>query len=424
MKKSESNSEADGSMRRPWAGRLIQNALALMVSAGGTAVVGVAFWGIAAHLASPAAVGRTSAEIAAMVLVANLAQLSFGSIFERFLPVAGIQTRTFVRRAYVMCVSFAFVASIVYVSSGLARSFIPSSILWQAFFVVSVVMWTIFILQDSVLVGLRSARWVPVENILYAIAKLALLPLMIAFSASQGLFVAWSVPVSLTIVGVTWYLFTKRIPEHEAAGGPGESLPQTRELVFLAGAQYATLLFSVFTPSIISLIVIERLGAVANAHYYITALITSGLMLLNLSIERSFLVEAASEPDALRHNANVALAAMATVLIPGVLIGLIFAPELLRIFGAEYAAKGTTLLRLLLLSVPLSTLSIFYSSFAWLDKKVWWMAARDLVSVLIYFAVVLPLMGRFGINAIGIGTLCRRGFSRYSFFPSRFAAIA
>jgi hypothetical protein len=74
--------------------------------------------------------------------------------------------------------------------------------------------------------------------------------------------------------------------------------------------------------------------------------------------------------------------------------------------------------------VPLSTLSIFYSSFAWLDKKVWWMAARDLVSVLIYFAVVLPLMGRFGINAIGIGTLCRRGFSRYSFFPSRFAAIA
>ena len=155
----------------------------------------------------------------------------------------------------------------------------------------------------------------------------------------------------------------------------------------------------------------------ANAHYYVTALISSGLVLFNLSIERSFLVEAASEPYALRHHANVAMAAMATVLIPGVLIGLIFAPELLRIFGAEYAAKGTTLLRLLLLSVPLSTVSIFYSSFAWLDKKVWWMAARDLVSVLIYFAVILPLMGRFGINAIGIGTLVSSGVLAIFFLP-------
>src|ERR1035437_2002066 len=83
-------------------GRLVQNPIALMISSGGTAVIGVIFWVVAAHLASTAAVGRTTAEIAATLLLANLAQLSYGSIFERFLPVAGRFTRDFVTRAYVL----------------------------------------------------------------------------------------------------------------------------------------------------------------------------------------------------------------------------------------------------------------------------------------------------------------------------------
>jgi O-antigen/teichoic acid export membrane protein len=239
----------EGSMKRTWTGRLIKNAVALMISSGGTALIGVAFWGVAAHLVPPSAIGRTSAEIAAMVLLANLAQLSFGSIFERFLPVAGKQTRSFVTRAYVMCVTFALVAAVIYVSTGNANRFLPSSIAWHATFVAAVVMWTLFILQDSALIGLRATKWVPVENILFAVAKLALLPVFIAASKSQGVFLAWSAPVALVIVGVTWYLFGTRIPDHEATVVTAESLPTTRELIVLAGAQYATILFSVFTPA-------------------------------------------------------------------------------------------------------------------------------------------------------------------------------
>src|ERR1039458_6184842 len=82
------------------AGHLIQNAVALMVSSGGTALLGVAFWGTAAHLASTENVGRASAEIAALLLLAFMAQLSFGSIFDRFLPVIGKGARTFVTHAY------------------------------------------------------------------------------------------------------------------------------------------------------------------------------------------------------------------------------------------------------------------------------------------------------------------------------------
>jgi len=408
----------EGLKHRPQAGRLLKNAFALMISSGGTSALGVAFWGAAAHLATARSLGRTSAEIAAMVLLANLAQLSFGSIFERFLPVAGRRTGWFVKRAYAMCISFALVISLVYIFSGFGHSFMPSSTAWRALFVAAVVMWTIFILQDSVLIGLRASKWVPVENIFFAVLKLALLPVLIAVSSTEGVFLAWSAPVVVTIIAVSWYVFKVRIPEHETLSSPEESLPSTRELVFLAGAQYATLLFSVFTPSIVTLLVIQRLGAVANAYYYVPAIVINGLGLFNWSIVRSFLVEAAHEPHALRRHSNTALAALAAVLTPCVVIGVIFAPAFLRIFGSSYEAHGTALLRMMLLSLPGSAVTIFYSTFAWLDKRVWWLAARELASVAIFFTVLLVLIGRYGINAIGIASLVSSGIQGIFFLPS------
>jgi O-antigen/teichoic acid export membrane protein len=416
MRKFASRSLRDAS-DSPRSGQLIQNAVALMISAGGSAVLGLAFWGVAAHLASQKAIGHTAAEIVAMIMLANLAQLSFGSIFERFLPVAGSRTRSFVKRAYMMCIGTAFVLAVIYVYSGLGHNVVPHTNFERVLFVVTVVMWTIFILQDNALVGLRASRWVPVENILFAIAKLALLPVMLSASAAQGVFLAWSAPVVLTLIAVNWYLFTRRIPRHEALQAPSESLPKTRELFLLAGAQYATLLFSVFTPSIVTLIVIQRLGAVANAHYYVPSLIYSGVLLLMVSIVRSFLVEAASEPHLMRRHANLAIAAMTAVLIPCVIIGVIFASNILRIFGPDYADRGTTLLRMMLLSLPLSAVPLFYSTFGWIDRRVWWMTIRNLVDSIIFFAVLFSLIGRYGIQSIGIGFLITSALQGMFFLP-------
>jgi hypothetical protein len=103
--------------------------------------------------------------ISAVILLATLAQLSFGSSFERFLPVAGAQTRIFVKRAYVMCTSVGLVLAVAYIALGFSHSFLTKTLGWHALFVDAVVMWTVFSLQDSVLIRLRSSKWVPVENI-------------------------------------------------------------------------------------------------------------------------------------------------------------------------------------------------------------------------------------------------------------------
>ena len=72
---------------------------------------------------------------------------------------------------------------------------------------------------------------------------------------------------------------------------------------------------------------------------------------------------------------------------------------------------------MLLLSLPMSAVSIFYGAFAWLDRRVWWMALRDLISAGIYFAVLFALISRDGILAIGYAALITSALQGIFFLP-------
>ena len=398
-------------------GLLIQNAIALMISSGGSAAIGIVFWFAAARLYSPTVLGRTTAQLAAIVLLSALAQLSFGSIFERFLPIAGESTKPFVQRAYIVSALFGLFFGVSYLALGFANSFLPRGVGWKAFFLVAVDLWTIFSLQDSVLIGLRSSKWVAVENISYGAVKLALLPLALYLSTTQGILLASIVPLVPAIAAISWFLFRHRIPRHAMSSVLTQALPSTRNLVTLALAQYASILSSVFLPATVTLIVIERLGPVANAYYYLPSMIALSLGMFTWNIVRSFLVEATSEPSELRRHANSTIRALAGVLVPGVALGYIFAPTYLRLFGDAYATQGTSLMRMLLISLFGSTVMVFYSAFAWYDQKVWWMTARNVANSLLYLAMVYVLIGHLGINAIGVASLVSSGVTVVVFLP-------
>ena len=112
-----------------------------------------------------------------------------------------------------MVVAFDFILVIAYIALGFWRNLLPAPILWNALSVAAVVLWTIFALQDSVLIGLRASRWVTVENVSFGLAKLASLPECIVITSTQGIFLAWTAPVIVTIMVVTWYLFQRRNPK-------------------------------------------------------------------------------------------------------------------------------------------------------------------------------------------------------------------
>ena len=129
--------------------------------------------------------------------------------------------------------------------------------------------WVVFTLQDAALTGLRATKWIPVENLLFGVAKLALLPLFVLVIPGQGIFLAWSAPVFVAVALVTRYLFHTRIPEHESTSHGRSSLPAGKEIASVLGAQGATELVAIVSSLLMPLIVISRLGASANGHFYL-----------------------------------------------------------------------------------------------------------------------------------------------------------
>jgi O-antigen/teichoic acid export membrane protein len=406
---------------RPRSSALVRNALALMVSSMGTALLGVAFWGVAAHLASVEVIGKSSAELSAMSLLAGLASLSLGVTFVRFLPVAGNRTRQFVGRAYGTCTSLAAVLAVAYILSGLGRRFLPSAMGWRVFFVAVVVLWTVFVLQDAVLTGLRSTKWVPVENILFGLTKLALLPLALLLFRNEGIVFAWSVPVFVAVIAVSRFLFGKRIPQHEAASGGRNILPSRREFVSILSAQFTTGLVGVLASTVMPLIVIARLGAAANGHFYLPWTIIVAFNQLVSNVGTSFVVEVAHDATAMRRHMDRTLRLALVVLLPGIAIGIVFAPNLLRIFGETYAVHGTTLLRLLFCSMPGTAIASFYISFAWIEQRMWLLAVRQFGCAVVFLGATFLFIGHFGVLAIGIASLATEALEAIVFLAPSIA---
>jgi O-antigen/teichoic acid export membrane protein len=396
---------------------LVRNALALMVSSMGSAGIGIVFWAVAAHLAPVESIGRDSAELSAMSLLASLASLSLGSTFIRFLPVAGDRTRQFVGRSYAACVTLALVFAVVYVAAGLGHRFLPSGFGWRALFVVVVAFWVVFVLQDNALTGLRATKWIPVENLFFGFAKLALLPLFIILVPKQGIFLAWSTPVFFAVAFVSRFLFGKRIPEHEAAGRGSSMLPSGKEIGSILAAQGATQLVAIMSSMLMPLIVISRLGAAANGHFYLPWTIAVSFSSLIWSVLTSFLVEAAHDPSTIRLHVDRTVRLALAILAPGVVLGVLLAPDVLRIFGTTYAQHGTTLLRLLLLALPGSAVTSFFTSFLWLEKRMLVLAVRQLADAVVFLGATLILMGHFGLLAVGIASLVTEALQAVIFLP-------
>ena len=78
--------------------------------------------------------------------------------------------------------------------SGLSASVLSADWGTRALFVVAVPILAIFALQDSVLTALRLAPWVPVENVSFAVSKLALLPVLALLLGGGGIVLAWVLP--------------------------------------------------------------------------------------------------------------------------------------------------------------------------------------------------------------------------------------
>jgi O-antigen/teichoic acid export membrane protein len=372
------------------------NALALMTATIGANGLGLVFWAVAAHLRPPAVVGQTSAIIAAMALLSMIAQLNLTNVIVRLLPAAGRLGTYLVARAYLVVVFLSLVAGLVYCVSGLGRHVVTGGWLQYVGFSVGVPVLAVFALEDSVLTALRLAPWVAAENITTAIARIALLPVL--FETAMGAVWSWVLPALAAAVIVNSLLFGRALPAHGKVPG---TLPGRRRILSFVAAEYTANICAAASIQVIPLIVVWRLGAAAAAYLTLPWLIASGITLVLWNVSASFVVEAAGShghPGALLRRSALLWGGIA---LAALIVCVAAARPLMELVGGQYVAEGVPLLRLIGLSTPFTALVIIYSTLVWLDQRVWLLAGFQACAGALLLAVVLLLLPRLGLTAVG-----------------------
>jgi O-antigen/teichoic acid export membrane protein len=396
------------SIRAATSGRLERNALALMVGTVTTALVGLLFWTAATHFYTTAEVGRASAVLAAAAFLGNLAHLNIGNVYARFLPAAGQRTRSLVRWGLLLTGALGIV-----LGTGFALLW-PSGSLFasgaeRALFPLAVGILAVFTVQDSVLLGVGAARWIPVENLAFSVAKLVLLVVLAGVLPRGGLVAAWVAPALVAVVVIVSLLHRTFMPRHMGREDLLESLPRPSALAGYAAGELTTGLMIYIVPMVLPLIIVARLGNEANAYFAIPEVISSALTMLTWNIAVSFVVEAAADERRARALARRSLGIALVVSCAGAATLLAGAPLILSIFGPAYADQGTTLLRLLALTAPATVVTVVYTSVLRIHRKVSRVVAIQVALCGIVLTLVSLLIDGLGIVGVGIAYLCAEG---------------
>ena len=382
---------------------LYRNGYALVASSALTSALGLVFWLLAARAYPAATVGLNAALISAMTLLADLAQLDLKSALNRFLPTAGSATARLTARVYVLVLVLSAVAAAIFLAGAgwwsPALAFLNrGDALW---FVVATMAWTIFVLQDSVLAGIRQAALVPVENLVFAVAKIGLLVAFAGVAPQLGVFLAWTLPVVLMVGPLNLLIFRRLIPAHVRATRGRAYAASTRSMARYLAGDYAGYAFWSATVGLLPLVVLHLAGPEATASYFVAWSIAYGLYLVSSGMGQSLLAEGALDLAGLRGHVRRTLCETLAIVIPGAAVIVLLAPVVLRLIGAGYLEETIETLRWLALSaVPYVVVLVHVNAAR---------AARRMRAVVVTYASLcglvvatgLPLLVVHGIEGLG-----------------------
>jgi LysM repeat protein/O-antigen/teichoic acid export membrane protein len=388
---------------------LYRNAYALILSAAATSGLGVVYWMLATRYYPAEVVGLNSAVISAMLLVAGVAQLSLVSVITRFLPRAGNTSARLVGYAYALTLSAAALAGLLFVLGirlwSPALAFVGDSPWFALWFVLATMAWCIFTLQDSVLAGVKQAVWVPIENIAFALGKLALLPVFAWSAARYGIFASWTIPGAAVLLPITYLIFRRLLPRHAQASAAQAERLDPRRIAGYAASNYLGSMLSLAVTTLLPLLVLHQLGPRANAYFAQPWLIASSLQLIAGNMAVSLTVEAATDRERLDAYTRRALLHSARLLVPIVALVLVGAPYLLRLFGRDYAAEGANLLRLLALGALPNLVNMLYLSVARVRNRAGAIVVLQAALCALTLGLSYPLLHMYGVIGIGIAWL-------------------
>lgn len=396
------------SRNRGFGDPLIRNGYSLVVNVAISSGLGLVYWIVAARLFSPEQMGINAALISTMVSLNALAELNLASVLTRFLPTAR-DPRSWILGAYgigaagsiLCCLAFLFGVDLWLPKLDVLTDE-PLLALW---FTGATMTWTIFALQDGALTGLRRAIWIPVENTVFALAKIALL---VVFAAAGfhafGVFASWTVPLLALVIPINVLVFRRILPGVQRPTGRG-SPPRLRSIARFAGGDFLGTLFFSAAYGGAPLLVLEMLGTAENATYYLAWTIAYSLYLVGESLSASLTAEGSAHRERLEELAARAMGHTLLLLSLGIAVIVLAAPIVLGLFGAAYVDEGVLLLRILALSALPFGIICVHLGVARVEGRIAAVAGLQAAMMILVLGCGAAFLQRFGLVGIAIAWL-------------------
>ncbi|MCU1469018.1 MAG: hypothetical protein JWQ39_167 [Glaciihabitans sp.] len=348
-------------LRGELADPLFRNAYALMANGGLTGLLGLGYWLLAARHYDPVDVGRDWAVIQSVMFVGGLTALNL--VLIRFIPQTGHRTGRFVAAGYAagagaaLVIALGFLLTLNWWGPSFAHLHGLGPGLW---FLAMAFAWNIFTQQDAVFTGLRQAHWVPIENTVFGLTKMALLVAFAGVLPVHGVGLSWMLPVMVSLIPVNLFIFGRLIPAHARETGPHRPPPTAGEIGRYVGGDYVGGLFAHATINLIPVIVAAQIDSRTNAYFTMAWVLGMMLNLLSVTMATSLTVEGAFDGARFPDKVAGALRRTIMLLVPASALTALCCPFALQVFGPGYAVKGATLLQLLALAtLPKAVIELY-----------------------------------------------------------------
>jgi hypothetical protein len=343
------------------------------VMAGG---LGFVFWALTAHYHNASIVGSVSAEVSSITFLATVGSLNLTSIFARFLPVAGSSARRLILASYGAVALTGLLAAAVFLMIPFSAGLVHGGEFGRFAFTGCVVLNSVFNIQDGGLVGFGRFGWVPVENILVASARLALLALAATFfSTSIGILWSWTLPMMIAVVAVN-VLILGPLAREQVRTRP--NLPPLGELGRLVAIDSTTTAVYAAVTTFLPALVTVRLGASKGGYFYVPWIITTMAGVLLTSILISMVREAVAHPERADHTIRRSTRLVMLVVIV-VMIACLLVPRLiLAPLGPSFAVQGASLLRWTGLAMPATAVIVLFWAACLVRRRPWPVLAVNL----------------------------------------------
>jgi O-antigen/teichoic acid export membrane protein len=370
----------------------LRGAYSLIANTAISSALGMGFWVAAARLYPSATVGRDTVLISTMIELSTLCQLNLGNAIVRFLPELGKRTAWVLASAYGIATGLAIVvgAGFVLLAPSISGelAYLGHDPALAFAYVTALALWGLFTLQDAALTAVRQAPWIPLENGVFGLLKLAALPLLLTLGVANGIFFAWALPMALLLIPVSAFIFRRAVPKHVAGrvGGTAIARIRTRQTARFLAQDYLATVFTQATLTVLPILVIAFLGARQAAYFAMPFAIAIAFDTFAYSACTSLVVESTLKPDRLRALTGVFVHRVLTLLAPAAIILALAAPLVMLPFGRAYAQQGSGVLRLLLCA---SLLRIVIALFSAVSRA----QQRGLRLALVEFALLGLVLG-------------------------------